>query len=66
MCFGGTPKIPAAPPVPSKTAEDAQRRRQMEADASIASKGRQATIVTSPLGVSDFGQNINRTRLGGY
>lgn len=66
MCFKvDTPKVPDAPPVPNKNAEDAKRRRAAEAQAAEASQGRQATIITSPLGDPSFGENVKRTRLGG-
>lgn len=66
MCFPKPPKIPDAPPLPSKTDEDAQRRRANEAVAAQQQQGRAATIITSPLGVSDFGANVRRTRLSGF
>lgn len=66
MCFSvKTPEVPKAPPVPNKNAEDAQRRRAAEAQAAESAKGRQATIITSPLGDPGFGENVKRTRLGG-
>ena len=65
MCFAKAPPIPAAPPVPSKESQDAKARRANEAVAAQQEQGRAATIITSPLGVSDFGQNVNRTKLGG-
>lgn len=66
MCFQRPPKVPAAPPVPSKEAEDAQRRRANEAVSAKQQQGRAATIITSPLGVSGFGEDVRRTRLGGF
>lgn len=66
MCFAKSPAIPAAPPVPSKEAEDAQRRRANEAANAQQQQGRAATIITSPLGVSGFGEDVRRTRLGGF
>lgn len=65
MCFPKPPKIPAAPPVPSKTAEDAQRRRANEATSAQQMKGREATIITSPLGDPGFGEEVKKTKLGG-
>jgi hypothetical protein len=67
MCFSTkTPEVPKPPPVPSKTAEDAQRRRAAEAEASRQAQGRAATIITSPLGDPDFGKNVRRTTVGGF
>lgn len=66
MCFSKPPPIPAAPPVPSKESQDAQARRANEAVASQQAQGRAATIITSPLGVSGFGQDAQRTKLGGF
>lgn len=65
MCFS-TPKVPDPPPVPSKNAEDAQRRRANELAANRQARGREATIITSPLGDPDFGQNVRRTQIGGF
>ncbi|MGB3389462.1 MAG: hypothetical protein WBA88_15925 [Pseudaminobacter sp.] len=66
MCFPKPPKQASAPPVPSKEAEDAKRRRANEAAASEQQAGREATIITSPLGVSSFGEDVKRTKLGGF
>jgi hypothetical protein len=67
MCFS-PPKIdpPEAPPVPNKNNEEtraaqAEARRQAQ-----QSKGRQATILTTPLGTTgNTAQNRQRTRLTG-
>lgn len=67
MCFNfSAPKVPDAPPVPSKDAEDAQRRRANEAEISRQQQGRAATIITSPLGDPNFGQNVRRTQIAGF
>lgn len=67
MCFSfKTPKVPEAPPVPSKSAEDAQRRLAAEAETSRQQQGRAATIITSPLGDPDFGKNVKKTLVGGF
>lgn len=67
MCFKSkTPDVPKAPPVPSAEAEDAKRRRANETLQQEAQQGRQATIITSPLGDPNFGKNINKTQLGGF
>lgn len=67
MCFKTkAPEVPKAPPVPSAEAEDAKRRRVDETAAQAAQQGRQATIITSPLGDPNFGKNINKTQLGGF
>lgn len=67
MCFNfSTPKVPDPPAVPSKTAEDAQRRRANELETSRQQQGRAATIITSPLGDPSFGQNVKRTQLSGF
>lgn len=65
MCFSfKTPKVPEAPPVPSKSAEDAQRRRSNAIADAQQAQGRNATIITSPLGDVGYGQNVRRTTLG--
>jgi hypothetical protein len=67
MCFSAkTPDIPKPPPVPSKNAEDAKRRMAAEAELSRMQQGRASTVVTSPLGVSNFGEEVKRTKLGGF
>jgi len=68
MCFSKPPevKVPDAPPVPSAEAEDARRRRANEAETAKQSQGRAATIITSPLGDSSFGENIRRTQITGF
>lgn len=65
MCFS-TPRQPDPPPVPSRNAEDAQRRRAAETMAAEQQQGRQATIITTPLGDPDFGKNVRRTQIGGF
>lgn len=65
ICFS-TPKVPEPPPVPSKSAEDAQRRRAAEAEISRQQQGRAATIITSPLGDPNFGRDVRRTQLMGF
>jgi len=66
MCFGKQPSVPVAPPVPSKDAEDAQRRRANEAAAASQAQGRAATVITSPLGDPNYGNNVLKTKLGGF
>ena len=67
MCFSfKTPEVPKAPPVPSKNAEDAQRRRANVAAQAEQAQGRAATIITSPLGDVGYGENVRRTSLAGF
>lgn len=67
MCFSNkVPDPPAAPPVPNKNAEDAQRRRIAEQQMNEAQQGRAATIITSPLGDPNFGKNIQRSTISGF
>jgi hypothetical protein len=63
MCFkADTPKVPDAPAVPSEDAEAAKSRRAAEKDASRQAQGRASTIITTPLGAPDFGDEANRRR----
>lgn len=69
MCFRpDTPKVPDAPPVPSEEAEAAKSRRAAEQEASREAQGRASTIITTPLGAQDYGdeQNRRRTTIGGF
>jgi hypothetical protein len=65
MCFS-TPKIPDAPPVPSRASEEAKSRRANEMMTNAASQGRAATVITTPLGDPNFGKNVQRTTIGGF
>jgi hypothetical protein len=65
MCFS-TPRQAATPPVPSKNAEEASARRAEVAMQARQARGREATIITSPLGDPGFGQDVRRTRLAGF
>ena len=66
MCFKpDTPKIPDAPAVPDADAEAAKSRRANEMAAAEKQQGRAATIITTPLGVQDYGKNLKRTTIGG-
>jgi hypothetical protein len=60
------PKIPDAPPVPSKEADAAKARVAAEQQAINQSQGRQATILTSPLGVPGDQTNRRRTQITGF
>lgn len=63
MCFKpDTPKVPDAPAVPSEDAEAAKTRRAAEQDASRQAQGRASTIITTPLGAQDYGNEENRRR----
>lgn len=66
ICFS-TPKVkvPDAPPVPNANAEAAKARRQQEMQAAKQLQGRAATILNTPLGDPNYGEDIRRTRLGG-
>jgi len=67
MCFAvKQPKVPEAPPVPSKEADAAKARVAAEQQAAQQSQGRQATILTSPLGVPGNAQNRKRTTITGF
>ena len=67
MCFSA-PKPPAPPPLPTppsardeglRAQQDEVRRKRAEG------VGKQATILTSPLGDAGFGQSITQPRVGG-
>lgn len=63
MCFKAkTPDVPQAPAVPSEDAEAAKTRRASEQDASRQAQGRASTIITTPLGAQDYGNEENRRR----
>lgn len=69
MCFS-QPKVktPEAPPVPSEEAEAAKSRRAAEQEAGRQAQGRASTIITTPLGAQDYGdeQSRRRTTIGGF
>lgn len=63
MCFKPkTPDVPQTPAVPSEDAEAAKTRRAAEQDASRQAQGRASTIITTPLGAQDYGDEANRRR----
>ncbi len=66
ICFS-TPKVkvPDAPPVPDANAEQAKTRRANEMIAAEQQRGRAATILNTPLGDPNYGEDVRRTRLGG-
>lgn len=66
MCFS-TPDPVQPPSPPSADAEAARARIAAEQQAASQAQGRQATILTSPLGVpgSVRQQNRQRTTIGG-
>lgn len=67
MCFAmKQQKVPDAPPVPSKESEAAKARVAAERQAIDQSQGRQATILTSPLGVPGDNANRKRAQLAGF
>lgn len=67
MCFSAPKvKVPDAPPVPDANAEAAKARRQQEMQAAKQLQGRAATILNTPLGDPNYGEDIRRTRLGGF
>lgn len=65
MCFPKAPKAPDAPPVPDANAEEAKTRRANEMIAAEQQRGRAATILNTPLGDPNYGEDVRRTRLGG-
>ena len=68
ICFKPkTPDVPEAPPVPSEEAEAAKTRRAEERQAAQQAQGRASTIITTPLGAQDYGNEANRrrTQIGG-
>lgn len=66
MCFPKTPKVPEAPPVPDANAEEARTRRANERIAAEQQRGRAATILNTPLGDPNYGEDVRRTQLGGF
>lgn len=67
MCFS-PPKIeaPEAPPVPNRNAEETKAAQAEARRVAQQSQGRQATILTTPLGTTgNTSQNRQRTRLTG-
>lgn len=67
MCFSmKQPKVPEPPPVPSKESDAAKARVAAEQQAINQSQGRQATILTSPLGVPGEATNRRRTQISGF
>lgn len=69
MCFKAPEvKTPEAPPVPSADAEAAKSRRTGEMQAGKQAQGRASTIITTPLGAQDYGneQNRRRTAISGF
>ncbi len=67
MCFSAPKvKVPDAPPVPDANAQEAKVRRANEQAAAEAQKGRAATILNTPLGDPSYGEDVRRTRLGGF
>lgn len=66
MCFKAPdPDIPEAPPVPNKNNEETAARQEAERMAASQAQGRQATILTSPLGVPGNPDNRRRTTIRG-
>ncbi|HWU19374.1 MAG TPA: hypothetical protein VN155_16960 [Devosia sp.] len=65
MCFFQQPQLPQQVATPSVNNEEARRRRAQQTAANEQQSGRAATVLTSPLGDPNFGQNINRTVLVG-
>ncbi|GEM_PF-3218889 len=69
MCFKpDTPDVPGAPPVPSEEAEAARTRRAEEQSATQQAQGRASTILTTPLGDQNYGneENRRRTQIDGF
>lgn len=63
ICFKpDTPDVPEAPAVPSEDAEAARTRRTEEQQATQQAQGRASTIITTPLGAQDYGNEENRRR----
>jgi len=66
MCFPiPKPKIPGAPAVPSEDAQAARARRAEEMASARSQQGRAATVLNTPLGDPNYGEDVRRTRLGG-
>lgn len=66
MCFSAPKvKVPDAPPVPDANAQEARARRANEMIAAEQQRGRAATILNTPLGDPNYGEDVRRTRLGG-
>lgn len=67
MCFASAPDPVMPPSPPSAESEAARARIAAEQQASAQAQGRQATILTSPLGVPGEvrQRNRQRTTIGG-
>nr|WP_313709024.1 hypothetical protein [Brucella intermedia] len=52
--------------MPSEDAEAAKTRRAEERQAAEQAQGRASTIITTPLGAQDYGENRKRTTIGGF
>lgn len=65
MCFAKPQPVPEAPPVPSAQADEAKARIAAEQQTAQQTQGRQATILTSPLGAPTSDINRRRTTLSG-
>ena len=72
MCMGGSPKMPATPaapppPPPVKATPDkeqkAGRARDLETQRAALSKGRESTILTGPLGLTEAAK-VKKQTLG--
>lgn len=57
--------VPDAPPVPDANAQEAKTRRANEMIAAEQQRGRAATVLNTPLGDPNYGEDVRRTRLGG-
>lgn len=65
MCFAmSTPKVPDAPPVPSRDTEEARRRRAEAERINVTRIGQSGLIKTSGLGDPGYGKSTQRTTLG--
>lgn len=64
MCFS-QPKLPPKPEPPKREDPEIQKRKSEEARKNREQQGRRATILTSMMGVEDYGTKGRRaTKLG--
>ncbi len=65
MCLSSSPKPPKLPPKPRPPtpAETTEKAEQTRRNRLVDAVDRNANILTSPLGASDFGENARKKRV---